>query len=118
MASAVARTLRICSGFAPKPESNSFISTENTTSNFFAGSPEKMLADAVPLMLLILPWNVLSPTASSRMLTSWPSLQIGAIEFADLGDDLQFGQIEHIRNRHTGLHLVAFPDIRDLHARE
>ena len=94
------------------------MSTENTTSNFLAGSPEKMLADAVPLMLLILPWNVLSPTASSRMLTSWPSLQIGAIQLADLRDNFQFGKIEHVGHRHTGLHLIAFANVGHLHAGE
>ncbi len=53
--SAVASTSRICSGVAPTVVSSSFISTEKTTSNFLEGSPEKMLAEAVPLMLLIRP---------------------------------------------------------------
>ena len=94
------------------------MSTENTTSNFFAGSPEKMLADAVPLMFLILPWNVLSPTASSLMLHFLAFLEIGAIEFTDLRDDLQLREIEHVGDRHPGLHLIAFANIGNLHSRE
>jgi len=53
--SAVSSTFRISSGLAPSPVINSFMSTENSTSNFLPGSPPNGLAVAVPLIPLILP---------------------------------------------------------------
>ncbi len=44
--------------------------------------------------------------------------QVGAIEFADLGDDFHLGKVEDVRDGNAGLDLVAFADVRHLRAGE
>jgi hypothetical protein len=53
--SAVAITRSTSADFIPRPANSPRMSTENTTSNFFDGSPEKTSAVAVPLKALTLP---------------------------------------------------------------
>jgi len=52
-ASAVAMMRSTSGPFIPRPVSSCRISTENTTSNFFEGSPENTSELAVPLNVLI-----------------------------------------------------------------
>ena len=52
------------------------MSTENSTSNFLAGSEENTLALAVPLIDLILPFRRVSASASRPITTSWPSFKL------------------------------------------
>ena len=45
-------------------------------------------------------------------------LEVGAVEFTHLGHQFQLGKIENVGDGHAGLHLVAFAEVGDLHARE
>jgi hypothetical protein len=91
------------------------MSSENTTSNFLRRiarenvrrsrsahaldfAAERLVADRVQADIHILAFA-----------------QVGAVEFADLGNYFQLGEIEDVGNRNTGLDLVTIADIRYLH---
>ena len=72
----------------------------------------------MPLSPLIFPVIVLSGSASRWMITGLAFPQIGAIQFADARHDLQFGEVQHVGHRHSGLNLVAFANIGHLRSGE
>jgi len=74
---------------------------------FLDGSPAMTFAVAVPLMLLIFRGSFLPARASSVIRVSCPSTRFGAIQFTDLCDQFQLGQVQHVGHRHPRLHLVA-----------